>query len=66
MIRLYLPGTWVVLIMLLCCAQIERVELLTLAQAANAALWTLQAYSKAVSTLAHRCRPHAEVILRSC
>ena len=35
--------------------QIERVELLTLAQAANAALWTLQAYSKAVSTLPHRC-----------
>jgi len=43
------------LIVLLCCAQIERVELLTLAQAANAALWTLQAYSKAVSTLAYRC-----------
>ena len=31
--------------------QIERVELLTLAQAANAALWTLQAYFKAVSSL---------------
>ena len=31
--------------------QIERVELLTLAQAANAVLWTLQAYFKAVSSL---------------
>ena len=31
--------------------QIERVELLTLAQAANAVLWTLQAYFKAVGSL---------------